>query len=217
MMRTLLDAVAFLTRIPIRTKIAAPGRTAVFLPLLSAVLGTAGAAIYIALSRAMPNSVAALVTVVSWTAIARVHRENRPARYEGIAIVLTIVARWLAIVNLADSHLWEIFIAAQTVPRAAMVALAWVSRPSGTGLGLAFSSTLSSVPALLAIAQGVAATLACGARGAVFIFAGCYVVIRFTQWFSYRRIGGINGDSLGATEQILEPLILAVFTCPSCI
>ncbi len=240
-MRTLLGAVSFLTVIPVRAKSAPPGRAAVFFPLVGAILGALGAAVYIGLSHAIPISLAALITVAFWTAITGVLHEDgladvadalragrtqekmlailkdsRIGTYGAVAIVVSILARWQAIEHLADSRVLEIFIAAQAVPRAAMVALAWVSRPAGSGLGLAFLSTLSTPIALIAIAQGIAAAFVCGARAGFVTVAASYIVIRIAQWYFYRRIGGINGDCLGATEQILEIFILVLFTCQAC-
>src|SRR5262249_36600047 len=130
--------------------------------------------------------------------------------------VVSIVARWQAVEHLAAGRILEIMIASQAVPRAAIVALAWISRPAGTGLGLAFSSTLTTPAAALAILQGIVAALACGIRPGVVILLGSYLVIRMTQSYFYKRIGGINGDCLGATEQILEIFILVLFTCRNC-
>lgn len=237
-MRTLLGAISFLTVIPVHTKTPPPGRCAALFPIVGAMLGAIGAAVYIGLSRAIPASLAALLTVAFWTAITGVLHEDgladiadalragrspdrmlailkdsRIGTYGAVAIVLSIAARWQAIEHLADGRLLEIFIASQTVPRAAMVALAWVSRPAGTGLGFAFSSTLTTAGALVAIIQGIAAAFLCGLRGGIVILLAAYLLIRLARWYFYRRIGGVNGDCLGATEQILEIFILVLFTC----
>ncbi len=44
------------------------------------------------------------------------------------------------------------------------------------------------------------------------IVLGCYLIARAAQWYFYRRLGGVNGDCLGATEQILEIFVLLLFT-----
>jgi cobalamin synthase len=64
--------------------------------------------------------------------------------------------------------------------------------------------------------QGIAAAFLCGPRSGIVIIAVSYVVIRVARWYFYRRIGGVNGDCLGATEQILEIFILVLFTCRAC-
>ena len=93
-----------------------------------------------------------------------------------------------------------------------MVGLAWLSRPVGTGLGYEFASTLTTPAALAALAQGVAASLLCNVWMGVEIILGSYLIARAAQWYFYQRLGGVNGDCLGATEQILEIFVLILFT-----
>jgi adenosylcobinamide-GDP ribazoletransferase len=240
-MRTLLGAISFLTIIPVRTETAPPGRSAALFPLVGAMLGAAGAFIYLETAKAIPGSLAALLTVAFWTLISGIMHEDgladvadalragrtqekmlailkdsRIGTFGAVAIVLSFIARWQAVEQIGDPRILQILIAAQAVPRAAMVALAWVSRPVGAGLGMAFASTLTTPAALIAIAQGVAAAFLCGPRVGIVIVAASYAVIRIARWYFYRRIGGVNGDCLGATEQILEIFILVLFTCRAC-
>jgi adenosylcobinamide-GDP ribazoletransferase len=240
-MRTFLGAVSFLTIIPVRAETAPPGRSAALFPLVGAMLGAAGAFIYFETAKAIPASLAALLTVAFWTLISgsmhedgladvadalragrspekmlAILKDSRIGTYGAVAIVLSFLARWQAVEQLADPRPLEILIAAQAVPRAAMVALAWISRPAGTGLGFEFSSTLTTPVALIAIAQGIVAAFLCGPRAGIVIVAASYAVIRVARWYFYRRIGGVNGDCLGATEQILEIVMLVLFTCRAC-
>jgi adenosylcobinamide-GDP ribazoletransferase len=236
-MRAFLGAVSFLTIIKTPGKIAPPGKSAIFFPLVGALLGAAGAAIFLGASRALPVSMAALLTVAFWVGISGVLHEDgladvadafraersrdkmlsilkdsRIGTFGAVAIVFSVVIRWQALEHLTTPRILEVCIASQAVPRAAMVALAWVSRPVGTGAGLAFSSTLTTPAALAAIAQGGIAALACGLEQGVIILFGGYFVLRAARWYFYRRIGGVNGDCLGATEQLFEMLILVLFT-----
>jgi adenosylcobinamide-GDP ribazoletransferase len=240
-MRTLLGAVSFLTILRTPGDPVAPGRAAVFFPLVGAVLGAAGAGIYLAGSRVMPVSLAALATVAFWAVISGVLHEDgladiadalragrtrermleilkdsRIGTFGAMAVVLSVLARWQALEHIATPRVVEVCIAAQAVPRAALVGLAWVSRPIGTGLGLAFSSTLTTQAALIAMAQGIVAALACGLRPGLVIIGGAYLMIRLARWYFYRRIGGVNGDCLGATEQLHEIFVLFLFTCQTC-
>jgi adenosylcobinamide-GDP ribazoletransferase len=240
-MRTLLGAISFLTVVRVPGEGVAPGRAAMFFPLVGAGIGAAGAAVYLGALRVLPNSLAALATVAFWAATSGVLHEDgladaadafragrseesmlailkdsRIGTFGAVAIVLSVIARWQAVQLLSTSAVVEVFIAAQAVPRAAMVGLAWVSRPAGTGLGAAFASTLTTPAALIALAQGVIAAGLLGLRPAVAIALGAYLVVRAARWYFYRRIGGVNGDCLGATEQILEIFILVLFTCRTC-
>jgi adenosylcobinamide-GDP ribazoletransferase len=235
-MRTLLAAVSFLTIIRVPVQPVPPGRAAIFFPLVSAMLGAVGAVIFLAANLVLPVSLAALITVAFWTSISGVLHEDgladvadamragrtrekmlailkdsRIGTYGAVAIVLSVVARWQALQHVPAGRVLIVFIVAQTVPRAAMVALAWLSRPSGEGLGLAFSSSLTTTGALIAIAQGIIVSMLLGWRPGLLILAGAYLIIRFARAYFYKRIGGVNGDCLGATEQLLEIFILILF------
>jgi cobalamin synthase len=117
---------------------------------------------------------------------------------------------------LATPRVLETLIASQAVPRAAMVAMAWCSRPAGSGLGFALASTLGTPAAVIAMAQGAAAALVCGWRPGFAMIAGSVLIVQAARAWFYRRIGGVNGDCLGFTEQLTEIFILMMFACRSC-
>lgn len=240
-MNALAAAVRFLTVVPVPGADAPPGRAAAFFPLVGAVLGAAGAGLYMAAGSLLPASIAALITVAFWTLISGVLHEDgladvadavragrsrermlailgdsRIGAFGAVMLVLSLLARWQALQYLATPNLFAAIVASQTVPRAAMVALAWISRPAGSGLGSAFASTLGTGPAVAAIAQGVIAAFATGVRPGIAILAGSVLILRLVQVWFYRRLGGVNGDCLGFTEQILEIWVLVLFTCRSC-
>ncbi len=240
-MRGFLGAVQFLTVLPVRGDYGSPGRAAAFFPLIGAVIGVAGAGVFLLAQAAFPISIAALATVVFWIAITGVLHEDgladvadavragrsqdrvlailkdsRIGTYGAIAVILSVLARWQALEYLATPRLWETLLASQAVPRAAMVAMAWCSRPSGSGLGFALASTLTTTGAIAAMAQGAAAALLCGWRPGMVMIAGSVLIVQAARGWFYKRLGGINGDCLGFTEQILEVFVLLLFACRSC-
>jgi adenosylcobinamide-GDP ribazoletransferase len=234
-------AIRFLTIIPVRGGDAPPGKAAAFFPLVGAMLGAAGAGIYLLASAAFPISIAALATVGFWVVISGVLHEDgladvadavragrsrdrmlailkdsRIGTYGAIAVLLSVLTRWQALEFLATPRVLEVLIASQAVPRAAIVAMAWCSRPAGSGLGAALASTLGTPAAVAAMVQGAAAALLCGWRPGLILIAGSVLVVQALRGWFYRRLGGINGDCLGFTEQVLEILVLVMFTCGSC-
>jgi adenosylcobinamide-GDP ribazoletransferase len=238
-MRTFLAALSFLTVIPIPAENVASGRAAVFFPLVGAMLGAAGAGVFLAANMLLPVSLAALITIAFWTIVSGVLHEDgladvadamragrtrekmlailkdsRIGTYGAVAIVFSIAARWQALQHVPVPRMLEVCIIAQSVPRAALVVLAWLSRPSGDGLGLAFLSSLSTTGALIAIAQGIALSMLLGWRPGLLILAGAYIIVRSTRAYFYKRIGGVNGDCLGATEQLVEIFVLILFASP---
>jgi adenosylcobinamide-GDP ribazoletransferase len=234
-------AIRFLTIVPVRGGDAPPGRAAAFFPLVGAMLGAAGAGVYYLTATAFPASIAALATVAFWMAISGVLHEDgladvadavragrsrervlailkdsRIGAFGAVAILLSVLARWQALEFLATPRFVETVIAAQAVPRAAMVAMAWCSRPAGSGLGFALASTLNTPAAVVAMAQGAAAALLCGWRPGLAMMAGAVLIVQASRAWFYRRLGGVNGDCLGFTEQVLESFILLLFACRTC-
>jgi len=238
-MRALAGAIQFLTvvRLPATERPATPGQAAAWFPLVGAALGAAGAGVFIACAKVLPISLAALAAVAFWAGVSGVLHEDgladvadalragrtqetmlailkdsRIGTYGAVAVVLSILIRWQALEHTNALNILCLCIAAQAVPRAGIVGLAWTSRPVGYGLGYALSSTLTTPAALAALAQGAAAALLSGVWMGIEIVLGCYVIARAAQWYFYRRLGGVNGDCLGATEQLLEIFILVLFT-----
>ena len=234
-------AIRFLTILPVRGGDAPPGRAAAFFPLVGALLGAAGAGVYLLAAKAFPVSIAALATVAFWIAISGILHEDgladvadavragrpqervlailkdsRIGTYGAIAVLLSVLARWQALEYLAAPRVVETLIAAQAVPRAAMVAMAWCSRPASSGLGVALASTLSTPAAIAAMAQGALAALLCGWRPGFTMIAVAVLIVQAARSWFYRRIGGVNGDCLGFTEQLIEIFILLIFACRSC-
>jgi adenosylcobinamide-GDP ribazoletransferase len=234
-------AIRFLTILPVMGGDAPPGKAAAFFPFVGAGLGAAGAGIYLLAAVAFPVSIAALATVTFWIAISGVLHEDgladvadavragrsrervlailmdsRIGTYGAVAVLLSVLARWQALEYLATARVVAALIAAQAVPRAAIVGMAWCSRPAGSGLGLALASTLGTPAALAAMAQGVAAALLCGWRPGFAMIAGSVLIAQASRGWFYLRLGGVNGDCLGFTEQLIEIFILLMFACRSC-
>lgn len=240
-MRSFLGAVQFLTVFRAPGAVSEPGAAAAWFPLVGAILGAAGAGIYWSAARALPSSLAALACVTFWSAAGGVLHEDgladvadalragrsretmlailkdsRIGTFGAVAVLLSFIARWQALQFLTGVNLLAACVAAQAVPRAAMVGLAWTSRPVGTGLGYALASKLRTPFALAALAQGIAAALCCGVRAGAVMILGSFLIARIARAYFYKRLGGINGDCLGATEQALEIFILGLFTCMIC-
>jgi len=238
-------AIRFLTIVPVRGGDAPPGKAAAFFPLVGTMLGAAGAGVYLLVAAAFPISIAALATVAFWIVISGVLHEDglgdiadavragrtrermlailkdsRIGTYGAVAILLSVLARWQALEYLATSRVLQVLIASQAVPRAAIVAMAWCSRPVGTGMGLglgaALASTLKTPAAVAAMMQGAAAALLCGWRPGLLLIAGSVLIVQAARGWFYRSLGGVNGDCLGFTEQVLEIFVLVMFTCGSC-
>ena len=238
MIRSFLGAVQFLTVVPVRARTAELGRSAIFFPLIGAWLGIAGATLFDIASLGFPLQVAALLVLLFWVLFTgglhedgladvadafRAHRapekilailkDSRVGAHGAVALVLVTLLRWQAVAGVAVNAVSG-FAVALTLSRSAMVALAWLAPPAGGGLGRQFSASLNSAVAVAVIVQAAALALWFGYPSALALAALIVLVAR--RYFE-RRIGGITGDCLGATAQIVETAVLLLLTCRHCI
>ncbi|HBY62612.1 MAG TPA: adenosylcobinamide-GDP ribazoletransferase [Solibacterales bacterium] len=236
--RSVLGAIQFLTVLPIRGETVPPGRAAVFFPIVGAWLGLLGAAVYEALRPHVPF--AALLVVVVWILvtgalhedglgdvadgvragrtperIAAIMEDSRVGTYGAAAIVVSVLVRWNAVAALPPPVTPKL-VAALALSRASMVLLGWASRPYGEGIGTVFMSGLTTPVAAAVIVQALAASFLCGPMaGVVLAGAAGAVVLVARAWF-HARLGGVTGDCMGATGQVVEMVSLVLLSCAAC-
>lgn len=235
MIRRFGGAIQFLTVLPTGAGDVSLSDSAVFFPVAGAALGAGASGIYLALARGLPtplSSMAVLLFLVLATgglhedgladvadafragrSPERIHailKDSRVGAFGAMALIFSILFRWQALAALGP-HSTVALIVSETLPRAAFVALAHIANPVGTGLGSALGAGLSRMTALLAVAQGVAITCLAGPLPALIVVAGTAAIILLARWYFHRRIGGVTGDCLGATGQVIECFCLLTF------
>ncbi|MGH9628342.1 MAG: adenosylcobinamide-GDP ribazoletransferase [Bryobacteraceae bacterium] len=242
MIRALLGAVQFLTIVPVRGRTAEPGRSAAFFPLVGAWIGIMGAALLDFGRSYIPFTLAALLVVAFWCVITgglhedgladtadafragrspdrimTILKDSRIGTFGGLALLFSLLIRWQSLSAITVTEFAPALAAAQALPRAAFVALAWISRPAGGGLGAAFSAILTTPIALFAIFQAVLFALWCGPAAAAWLLIGMALIVLAARRYFHLRLGGVTGDCLGATGQVVEVYILVLFACRNCI
>lgn len=240
LIRRFLGAVQLLTVVPVRAETAPPAECAAFFPVVGGLLGLCGAGLMLALTRMLPASAAALCVLLFWvlttgalhedgvadTADAfRAHRtpekilailkDSRIGTFGGLALLFSVLLRWQGLANVAAGVV-PVLVASQAVSRAALVALAWIARPAGGGMGAEFSTRLTTAGAVTAIVLGVAAAAACGLRLGWAIVSTSVLLTYGARRYFHARLGGVTGDCLGALSQAVETSILVVGSCASC-
>lgn len=238
MIGRLLGALQFLTTLPVRRSTVPTGRAALFFPLVGALLGLVGGGWFLLVSWQLPRSLAALTTLGLWlmltgglhedgladvtdafragrspSRILAIMLDSRIGTYGALALIVAMIARWQGLIETRVDVL-RACVLAQCVPRAAMVLLAYVSRPAGGGIAAHFLATLTWREALGATLQGYAALFLLP-HSALPIVAGLIGLLPAAQTYCYRRIGGLNGDCFGAFEQCAEIWIWLVLACPA--
>ncbi len=127
-------------------------------------------------------------------------------------VVLVLIVKFAALEVLARHNVWPALLLAPVLGRAAMVGLFLTTTyVRAHGLGSAQAQHLprwAAMGMLVVCAAGVLAlTLGLGLLLLGMTVAGVYLLRRLM----IKRIGGITGDTLGATCEIIEALILVTW------
>ena len=238
MIRRLFGALQFLTVLPIRGSTAAPGDAAGFFPLVGLLLGASAGTVLLIFSPGLGRPMSALLAL-AWLLVITgcVHedgladvadavragrsrekmmailKDSRVGTYGAIALIVTFAVRWQALAQSAVNPVAGLA-AALSLSRASLVGLAALTPPAGTGLGHAFvaacsKSVLYTVAAQLAVAVALASIFTGWPSGAAMLLATAAVVWLARTYFM-RRLGGVNGDCLGATCNVVETVNLVI-------
>jgi adenosylcobinamide-GDP ribazoletransferase len=207
-------------------------KSAVFFPAIGLLIGLGGAGLYLLLSPHVSRDVTVVLILVYAVAVTgglhedalgdaadgfgggwekdqvlAIMRDSRIGSFGAIAITLGLLARFVFLTNLAPGRFIGFFIAGQVLGRWTALPLAFFlpsarENEAGQGKLIASKITAASFGAGTILA---AAIVAIALKGAAAWAAGAAAVIAAASGFYFwRRIGGITGDCLGATNQLTE-------------
>ncbi|MBI4933514.1 MAG: adenosylcobinamide-GDP ribazoletransferase [Actinobacteria bacterium] len=236
----LLAALQFLTRVPIRLR-REPSLpdTIAWVPVAGAIIGAAVGGVAAGLWFVVPPVVAGAVAVVvgllitgafhedglgdiadafggGWTVERRLEilKDSRHGTYGVAAICASIVVRMIALWSLPGP--WAMFtgaVAAHTMGRVAAVAMAGSMKlATHSGLGADYGRGTTRPRAAVGVIAGIAITTLAVGWWAAALTGAALVAVVGTGMLARRKIGGISGDVLGATEQVAECLCLVVLS-----
>jgi adenosylcobinamide-GDP ribazoletransferase len=142
----------------------------------------------------------------------RIMKDSRVGAFGVISLILALTLKFSLFLSLAaKTGGVQVLLLYPVISRWSMVLLAYLSpyaRPEG-GLGQAM--TLGVSPRVLigaSLSAGALALLILGAPGLV-LFGAAAALVWLGSLYFQRRLGGITGDVLGATNEVLEVLVLA--------
>lgn len=235
-------AIGLLTRIPIpvdaQSATVRGARAAWAYPIAGLAVGSAGAlagatALTFASSAELAAALALLVMVVITGALhedgladcadgfwgghtparrLEIMKDSRIGAYGVIALILSLLIRWIALTALFDAgFVWSGPIAAAALSRAFMVVVMCIMPQARTdGLGATVGSP-DIWTTCLALGIGIVVVTVLWPK---FLWAGgiCLVLGVFGPLLiAQRKIGGQTGDVLGATQQVSDILLLIAF------
>ena len=231
MMTQLVAAIRFLTIVPMPGPPAgAPGPSAHWFPVVGFGLGTILSIADLSLGLLLPPIVTAILVLTLWALLTgglhldgladsldglagrdrdqsiRIMRDGRVGVYGGAGLILLLMLKSAALVQLPDLIRWRALLVAPAIGRASPLLLATRFRPAtpGEGKGSAFLDdvTRSAVVVGLIVCLGASVWLF-WPWGVLISLSGFAGAAAWGAFFT-RRLGGLTGDTLGGAVEIAE-------------
>ena len=236
-----LGAAQFLTRIPIRLRTAPQQAACVpWFPIVGALIGVAVGGVAAGMLELVPAPVAAAVAVLvgviatgafhedgladladsmgGWTPEQRreILKDSRHGSYGVAALCGSIVLRILCIATLGPAVAFAGLVTAHTFGRSAAVGVMIARRDqqhtSNHGLSGGSIAGLHTGPALAGVTAGLAIGVLATGWWALPLALGAAVGASLVASLAVRALETINGDALGAVEQVVEGIVLVMVT-----
>jgi adenosylcobinamide-GDP ribazoletransferase len=141
----------------------------------------------------------------------RIMKDSRVGAYGALALVLAVLAKYVALSSMNPLHIDGALLASQVLGRWAFLPFGYYNPSAREGLGAQFIKGIGTnglvVTSLFSLAIIVWAS---GATGAI-AFCVATAVVALASVYFRRRLGGITGDCFGATFQLVEIAIYATF------
>lgn len=235
--RLLFIAIQFLTRLPTPHNLIATedeiGRAAACFPLVGVIVGGSGALLHLILIKLLPPSACVLLVLIyaafitngfhedgladtfdgfggGWTRerILEIMKDSRIGTFGALALIFLVLAKYNFLSTLDPPRVWRWLIIAHTAARWAILPLClWLPYARAEGQGkivarrIGWSSLIFATLTLI-----VTLALFPLPIGAI-ILTVTIAVVAVSGWYYQRKIQGITGDCLGATNQLTEVAI----------
>ena len=145
----------------------------------------------------------------------RIMRDSSIGTFGTIALIIFIMTTAVCLADLAGENPWGMLhaLVASAALSRAMMALQRASRntPDGTGLAHLTGKPDLSIAGFSLILGLVLAAVFVGISAALVALVIAVITTLALGWFLDKWLGGVNGDGLGATQQISETVILMTF------
>jgi adenosylcobinamide-GDP ribazoletransferase len=206
------------------------GKSAWAFPLVGAVIGAVLALVLWLCQGSLPPFLNAVTVVAVWVVITgglhldgwtdcwdalaaavppevrrRILKDSRLGTFGALGLILLLLAKIGALAN-EGLPLIMVFIA-PILGRVMMVLVAGSSEKSAAGMAAGFISGLDARSMVSAGVMGVVAAIIGGRQGILAAIVAYVVAVGFAR-LSRSRLGGINGDVIGACCELTETLVL---------
>ncbi|MEW6733711.1 MAG: adenosylcobinamide-GDP ribazoletransferase [Acidobacteriota bacterium] len=234
MIRSLLIAVQFLTRLPVSGSLVASqeeiAKSVGFFPLIGIAIGSVGALLYTGLIQFLPVTTSVLLVLIysalvtggfhedgladsldglggGWTKEdkLRIMRDSRIGTFGTLGLIFLILAKYNLLSMLEWSRLWRWLIVAHAASRWTTIPLCiWLPYARKQGQGGLVARRIRWQEAVIATLTLLIASLLLPYREILFALTITIGVVLISGFYYRRQLNGITGDCLGATNQLTE-------------
>ena len=237
-MRGLRGALTLLTRIPVgrnaRFQEELVG-SAKWFPVVGALVGIVVGATYALVAQMLPFLAAGLVAVLVGVMtsgglhedglgdvadafgggkdpgdVARILKDPGQGTFGVLAIAGGLFLRSAALGSMSPMDGLAMAVAAHAMGRAAVVFAMRFYQPAGAGLGARYSSAVRRIDLVVALCLGVGIGAVASGVWVMAALAIALAAVGAIGQLALKKLGGLNGDVLGAVEQVAESAILVL-------
>ncbi|HHE31702.1 MAG TPA: adenosylcobinamide-GDP ribazoletransferase [Chlorobaculum parvum] len=145
----------------------------------------------------------------------RIMKDPNVGSFGSLALIGVMLFKWICLLELARAGAYGMIAAGAVLSRTAQVLLAarmpYARSEGGTATAFVedagwphlFVASISGVALLFALLGGQIVPSA-------ILLSGAFVALLFVGWLSHRKIGGITGDVLGASSELVEAFVWCV-------
>ena len=232
-----LNAIRFLTVIPVpggeKSSLEELGRSTIFFPVVGLIIGIILAGFNWFLSKFLPVSVTSALLVAAMAIITgglhldgltdtcdgvfvrrspeerlRIMDDSRVGAFGVIGAILIILIKYAALSSLPGVVVSRTLIVSPVISRFLMVwTILFYPCARGEGLGWMFKQGTKPLGFIIALILTLAMVFFVTGFYGLAIVAVTWIIISFVAMFFKSRLGGLNGDTYGAVNEIAEALV----------
>jgi adenosylcobinamide-GDP ribazoletransferase len=211
-------------------------RAAVFFPIVGAIVGGSAAILYAASQRFLPATTSVLLVLIYMAFVTNafhedaladaldglgggwsreealsIMRDSRIGSFGALGLAFLLLVKYDLLSQLRWEHLWRWLLMAQAASRwTALPLAAWLPRARQDGQGQLIARRIGWLQVALSALLLTAISCPLGWKRALLGFIATISVVLLSGLYYRRRLGGVTGDCLGATNQIVEVALYLV-------
>ena len=136
----------------------------------------------------------------------RIMKDSRIGTYGGMALLLLVLLKYSALLAMPAQWVGPTLVCAHVVARWSVLPLLrwlpYVGGEKGSGVSIAGAADTAKVVTTTVFAACVLGVLL--PAGLLIAILLCLMILCCSGWLYRRQLGGVTGDTLGATNQVVE-------------